>query len=89
MVLPTRTPPDPALLVHEIDPSYAERLEADAERYAQLDQHSGWRRAGICLLIAAAVVAIGVAGFRYETDTRWAPMRNVKAPVWVTVTPQR
>ena len=89
MVLPTRTPPDPAMLVREIDRSYAERLEAEAARYAQLDRHSGWRRAGVCLLIAVAVVVLGVTGFRYETDTRWAPRRNVTSPGWVSVTPLR
>ena len=67
MVLPTRTPPDPALLVREIDRSYAERLEAEAARYAALDRHSVWRRAAACLLIALAVVVGGVVGFRYET----------------------
>lgn len=89
MVLPTRTPPDPALLVREIDRSYAERLEAEAARFAALDRTGGWRRAGVCLLIAVTVVALGVTGFRYETDTRWAPVRNVKSPGWVTVTPLR
>lgn len=89
MVLPTRTPPDPALLVREIDRSYAERLEAEAARYAALDRHSVWRRAAACLLIALAVVVGGVVGFRYETDTRWAPVRNVASPGWVSVTPLR
>ncbi len=89
MVLPARTPPDPAQLVREIDRSWAERLEAEAARYAQLDRHSGWRRAGACLLIALAVVVLGVSGLRYETDTRYAPVRNVKSPGWVTVTPLR
>ena len=89
MVLPTRTPPDPALLVREIDRSWADRLEAEAARFAALDRHSGWRRAGVCLLIAVAVVVLGVTGFRYETDTRWAPVRNVPSPGWVSVTPLR
>lgn len=89
MVLPTRTPPDPAVLVREIDRSYAERLEAEAARYAALDRSWSWRRAWVCLLIAVAVVVGGMAGFRYETDTRWAPVKNVASPGWVRVTPLR
>ncbi len=89
MVLPARTPPDPAPLVREIDRSWAERLEAEAARYEQLDRHSAWRRVGACLLIALIVVVLGVTGFRYETDTRYAPVQNVKSPGWVAVTPLR
>ena len=86
MVLPTRTPPDPAVLVRDIDPAWAERLGAEAARYERIERHALWRRAGACLLTAAAVVVLGLAGFSYETDTRIAPVYNVKSPGWVTVT---
>ncbi len=86
MVLPTRTPPDPAELVRDLDRGWAERLGEEAERYARRERFSALRRAGLCLLAAAAVVGLGLAGFRYETDTRNAPVRHVPSPGWVTVT---
>ncbi len=88
MVLPTRTPPDPAVLVRNIDPGWAERLESEAARYERIERGSGWRRAGACLLAAAAVVVLGLAGFRYETDTRLGPA-HPRTPGWVTVTLDR
>lgn len=78
MVLPTRTPPDPALVMREIDPGWAERLQEEAARYERVERRAGWRRAGVCLVAAAVVVVLGLAGFHYETDWR-------RAPGWVTV----
>ena len=72
--------------MRNLDRGWAERLGEEAERYERVARVSGLRRAGICLLAAACVVVLGLAGFRYETDTRNAPVRDVKSPGWVTVT---
>jgi hypothetical protein len=84
MVLPTRTPADPALLVRKIDRDWDERLGAEAERYERMERRSALRRAGVCLVIAAAVVVLGLVGFGYETDTRMGWVYNIKSPGWVT-----
>ncbi len=89
MVLPSRTPPEPAEIVRSLDPDWAERLGAEAARYERLERRSGLRRAGACLLAAIAVVGLGLLGFREETDTRLAPVKDVRGPGWVTVTLSR
>lgn len=86
MVLPSRARPDTATRVRELDRSWAERLAAEAELYERRERRAGLRRALLCLLLAAFVVAAGIAEFRYETDTRTRPRPDVRSPVWVTVT---
>ena len=86
MVLPTRTPPETANPVRALDRAWAERLGAEAERYERVERSSGLRRAGVCLLAAAAVVMLGVAGFRFETDTRHGPVIAAGSPAEVVVT---
>ena len=86
MVLHRRSPLGPDVVSPDLDAVWAERLGAETERYERVERRSGWRRAGACLLAAAAVVVLGLVGFRYETDTRVAPVRDVPSPGWVTVT---
>jgi len=86
MVLPSRTQPDSATRVRELDRGWAERLAAEAELYARRERRSTLRRAALCLLLAFAVVIGGIAEFRYETDTRPRPIADPRSPVWVTVT---
>ncbi len=85
MVLPRRTPLSPAEIVRGVDSAWAERQARDAERYERRERAATWRRAGLCLVLAVLVVAGGIAGFRYETDTRMAPVQDVKSPGYVTV----
>ena len=86
MVSPKRTPADPATVLRGLDRAWAERLEAEAARYERLERRSRRRRAGVCLLAAAAVVVLGLVGLGLETDTRLARVYDIKSPGWVTVT---
>ena len=87
MVLPSRTPPDPALVVRDIDPAWAERLGAEAAEFNRTERRFAARRAVFAVLGAFAVVVLGLGLFRFETDTRRGPAIDPRSPVWVTVSP--
>ena len=87
MVLPSRTPPDPALSMRDLDPAWAARLGAEAAHFNQMERRSAGRRALFAVIGAFVVVVLGVALFRFETDTRRGPVIDPRSPVWVTVSP--
>jgi hypothetical protein len=86
MALPRKGVPSLDERVRGVDREWAERLASDAERFERRERVAALRRAGVCLVLAGLVVWGGVEGFRYETDTRWAPVRHVVSPGWVRVT---
>jgi hypothetical protein len=85
MALPRKGTPGPDEVVRGVDAAWAERLAREAERFEHRERVAGWRRAVWGVVLALGVVAGGIAGFRYETDTRWAPVRHVPSPGWVGV----
>ena len=87
MVLPSRTPPDPAQIVRDLDPAWSRRLGAEAARFNRMERRSAGRRAVAGIAAACIVVVLGLALFRFETDTRWKPAVDPRSPVWVTVSP--
>lgn len=85
MVLLSRTPPDPAQVARDVDPAWFARLGAEAARFERMERRSAGRRALAGVAAACIVVALGLALFRFETDTRWGPVVDPRSPVWVTV----
>ena len=89
MVLPSPTPPDPAFVMRDIDPGWAERLVVEAAHFNRLERRSAGWRAVFAVVAAVVVVMLGLGLFRFETDTRRGPVIDPRSPVWVTALPQR
>lgn len=80
---------DARLALRRLDPAFADRLGAEAERYERMQRRARLRLAALCIALAAAVVVGGLAGFGVETDTRLGPAWNIRSNGIVPVTIER